>query len=163
MDELRNNRNQLCNILEELNVLALQVNGVSESQGNEAKILEQKYADLEATVKQEMLDKGKLQLHCSQIDNLNRSLEQKLTKLTEENNGLLKLANKRDEDNETISNVLEKISCDYENLQKVCERQKGPQDDKIQALRNTAKALEAKKRAATRGESHEIQRQCKHS
>ena len=37
---------------------------------------------------------------------------------------------------------MEKISADYEELKKAFESQKCPKDDKIKALRNTARALE---------------------
>ena len=37
---------------------------------------------------------------------------------------------------------MEKISVDYEELKKAFESQKCPKDDKIKALRNTARALE---------------------
>ena len=41
-----------------------------------------------------------------------------------------------------MSKVMEKISVDYEELKKAFESQKCPKDDKIKALRNTARALE---------------------
>ena len=47
------------------------------------------------------------------------------------------------DENKVLSKVMEKISIDYEDLKKAFESQKCPKDDKIQALRNTAKALEA--------------------
>merc|ERR1712226_830775 len=39
--------------------------------------------------------------------------------------------------------VMQKISVDYEELKKAFESQKCPKDDKIQALRSTARALES--------------------
>merc|ERR1719382_1090094 len=39
--------------------------------------------------------------------------------------------------------VMQKISTDYEELKKAFESQKCPKDDKIQALRSTARALES--------------------
>merc|ERR1719175_114607 len=38
---------------------------------------------------------------------------------------------------------MQKISADYEELKKAFESQKCPKDDKIQALRSTARALES--------------------
>ena len=45
-------------------------------------------------------------------------------------------------ENQVLSKVMEKISVDYEELKKAFESQKCPKDDKIKALRNTARALE---------------------
>ena len=45
-------------------------------------------------------------------------------------------------ENEVISKVLDKISTDYEQLKKNYEALKCPKDDKILALRKTARALE---------------------
>ena len=80
---------------------------------------------------------------CENLEKQNIDLEERIKSICIENQSLSSLAQKRDEDNETISSVLEKISCEYESLQKAFEGQRGPKDDKIQALRNTAKALEA--------------------
>merc|ERR1719278_277596 len=46
-------------------------------------------------------------------------------------------------ENEMLSKVMQKISVDYEELKKAFESQKCPKDDKIQALRSTARALES--------------------
>ena len=46
------------------------------------------------------------------------------------------------EENQVLSKVMGKISGDYEELKKAFESQKCPKDDKIKALRNTARALE---------------------
>merc|ERR1712203_528312 len=46
-------------------------------------------------------------------------------------------------ENEMLSKVMQKISNDYEELKKAFESQKCPKDDKIQALRSTARALES--------------------
>ena len=45
-------------------------------------------------------------------------------------------------ENEVLSKVLDKISTDYEQLKKNFDAQKCPKDDKILALRKTARALE---------------------
>ena len=45
-------------------------------------------------------------------------------------------------ENEIISRVLEKMSKDYDDLKRVIESQKCSKDDKIMALRKTARALE---------------------
>ena len=47
------------------------------------------------------------------------------------------------EENKVLSKVMEKITSEYEELKKVYEGMKCPKDDKIQALRSTARALEA--------------------
>ena len=86
---------------------------------------------------------NKMAAKCEGLEKQNVDLEARIEQICRENQSLSTLAQKRDEDNETISNVLEKISCDYESLQKAFESQRGPKDDKILALRNTAKALEA--------------------
>ena len=46
------------------------------------------------------------------------------------------------EENKVLSKVMEKITSEYEELKKVYEGMKCPKDDKIQALRSTARALE---------------------
>ena len=46
------------------------------------------------------------------------------------------------EENKVLSKVMEKITNEYEELKKVYEGMKCPKDDKIQALRSTARALE---------------------
>merc|ERR1719278_208333 len=46
-------------------------------------------------------------------------------------------------ENEMLSKVMQKISVDYEELKKAFESQKCLKDDKIQALRSTARALES--------------------
>ena len=46
------------------------------------------------------------------------------------------------DENKVLSKVMEKISIDYEDLKRAFESQKCPKDDKIKALRNTARALE---------------------
>ena len=47
-----------------------------------------------------------------------------------------------EEENKVLSKVMEKITNEYEELKKVYEGMKCPKDDKIQALRSTARALE---------------------
>ena len=47
------------------------------------------------------------------------------------------------EENKVLSKVMEKITLEYEELKKAYEGMKCPKDDKIQALRSTARALEA--------------------
>ena len=54
----------------------------------------------------------------------------------------MKFAHFFKDENNVLSQVLEKISIDYEELKKAFESQKCPKDDKIKALRNTARALE---------------------
>ena len=46
------------------------------------------------------------------------------------------------EENKVLSTVMEKITKEYEELKKAYEGMKCPKDDKIQALRSTARALE---------------------
>ena len=46
------------------------------------------------------------------------------------------------DENKVLSKVMEKITSEYEELKKVYEGMKCPKDDKIQALRSTARALE---------------------
>ena len=99
--------------------------------------------EMKEKLERERICHKKIAAKCEDLEKQIVDLEEKIAKLNLENENLSSLAKKRDEDNETISNVLEKISCDYENLQKAFEGQRGPKDDKIQALRNTAKALEA--------------------
>ena len=98
---------------------------------------------IEEELKSEKIRYNEMVAKCEKLEKQNIDLEKRIENICIENQNLSLLAQKRDEDNETISNVLEKISCDYESLQKAFEGQRGPKDDKIQALRNTAKALEA--------------------
>ena len=53
----------------------------------------------------------------------------------------LKFVISKDE-NQVLSKIMEKITGDYDELKKTFDFQKCPKDDKIKALRNTAKALE---------------------
>ena len=46
------------------------------------------------------------------------------------------------DENKVLSKVMEKITLEYEELKKAYEGMKCPKDDKIQALRSTARALE---------------------
>ena len=109
--------------------------------------LEEKNTELEESARKiRKIHEDEMKIMKVKIDRLekeNRMVKDDMTAMGIENNRLSTLALKRDEDNETISNVLEQISCDYEDLQKAFDSQKCPKDDKILALRKTAKALEA--------------------
>jgi len=105
--------------------------------------LVERNGSLNVRIKEEKNEKKELKKKIILLENKNKLLTEDIEKVSKENQSLLTLAQKRDEDNETISQVLEKISCDYEDLQKNFESQRCPKDDKIKALRNTAKALEA--------------------
>ena len=109
--------------------------------------LEEKNTGLEESARKiRKIHEDEMTIMKEKIDRLvteNRMVNDDMTAMGIENKRLSTLALKRDEDNETISNVLEQISCDYEDLQKAFDSQKCPKDDKILALRKTAKALEA--------------------
>merc|ERR1711913_93766 len=79
------------------------------------------------------------------IDEL-RSISQKLQidvgKVNEEKSLLSSIVKNTQEENKVLSKVMEKITLEYEELKKAYEGMKCPKDDKIQALRSTARALE---------------------
>ena len=114
-----------------------------EEQQNINRNLTKRNIVIEEELKSEKKRFDKIAAKCEKLEKQNIELEERIENICIENQSLSSLAQKRDEDNETISNVLEKISCDYESLQKAFDDQRGPKDDKILALRNTAKALEA--------------------
>ena len=114
-----------------------------EEQHNINRNLTKRNIVIEEELKSEKKKFDKIAAKCEKLEKQNIELEERIENICIENRSLSSLAQKRDEDNETISNVLEKISCDYESLQIAFESQRGPKDDKILALRNTAKALEA--------------------
>lgn len=147
--ELIAGREKLSKILEQLDALA---GDLSKSLENKEGLEEQQHVNrnltkrnivIEEELKSEKIRYNEMAAKCEKLEKQNIDLEKRIENICIENQSLSLLAQKRDEDNETISNVLEKISCDYESLQKAFEGQRGPKDDKIQALRNTAKALEA--------------------
>jgi len=149
MEELIIGREKLSEILEQLDALARDVpksleykEGLEEQQNINRNLTKRNIA-IEEELKSEKIRYNDMAAKCEKLEKQNIDLEERIEKLCIENQSLSSLAQKRDEDNETISNVLEKISCDYESLQKAFDGQRGPKDDKIQALRNTAKALEA--------------------
>jgi len=149
MEELIMGREKLSGILEQLDLLARDLPETLECRENEKELvqankdLSKMNCEIKEELESERICHKKIAAKCEDLEKQIVDLEEKIAKLNLENENLSSLAKKRDEDNETISNVLEKISCDYENLQKAFEGQRGPKDDKIQALRNTAKALEA--------------------
>lgn len=69
-------------------------------------------------------------------------LQGDIEKVTEEKILLSKIVKNTQGENEVLGKVMERISTDYEELKKAFESQKCPKDDKILALRKTARALE---------------------
>ena len=92
----------------------------------------------------EKVNSEKIRLN-KDIDEL-RVMSQKLQidvgKVNEEKTLLSAIVKNTQEENKVLSKVMEKITVEYEELKKMNESMKCPKDEKIQALRSTARALE---------------------
>lgn len=88
-------------------------------------------------------DKERLKADVTELRNISNKLQQDIGQVTEEKLLLTSIVRNTQGENEMLSKVMQKISTDYEELKKAFESQKCPKDDKIQALRSTARALES--------------------
>merc|ERR1719309_587597 len=73
---------------------------------------------------------------------MSEKLQIDVGKANEEKTLLSAIVKNTQEENKVLSKVMEKITKEYEELKKAYEGMKCPKDDKIQALRSTARALE---------------------
>jgi len=87
-------------------------------------------------------EKATLMIDVEKLQKLSQTLQIDIGKVNEEKIRLSSIVKNTQDENNVLSQVLEKISIDYEELKKAFESQKCPKDDKIKALRNTARALE---------------------
>lgn len=77
-----------------------------------------------------------------QLQTVNQAQQAEIEKVKSEKALISQILKNTQGENEIISRVLEKMSKDYDDLKRVIESQKCSKDDKIMALRKTARALE---------------------
>jgi len=87
-------------------------------------------------------EKDSLKNDIDSLRDISKKLQNDVGKVNEEKSLLSSIVRNTQDENKVLSKVMEKISIDYEELKKAFESQKCPKDDKIKALRNTARALE---------------------
>jgi len=87
-------------------------------------------------------EKDSLKNDIDSLRDISNKLQNDVGKVNEEKSLLSSIVRNTQDENKVLSKVMEKISIDYEELKKAFESQKCPKDDKIKALRNTARALE---------------------
>jgi len=87
-------------------------------------------------------EKDSLKKDIDSLRDISQKLQSDVGKVNEEKSLLSSIVRNTQDENKVLSKVMEKISIDYEELKKAFESQKCPKDDKIKALRNTARALE---------------------
>lgn len=87
-------------------------------------------------------EKDLLKKDIDALRDISHKLQSDVGKVNEEKSLLSSIVRNTQDENKVLSKVMEKISIDYEELKKAFESQKCPKDDKIKALRNTARALE---------------------
>jgi len=91
----------------------------------------------------EKKERDKLSSALEELTDMSGRLQTDIIRVAEEKQQLTDIVKHTQAENDVLSKVMDKISCDYENLKKTFESQKCPKDDKITALRNTARALES--------------------
>lgn len=101
-----------------------------------------KNEDLEEKFKKVNTEKNSLKTDIDLLRDISQKLQSDVGKVNEEKSLLSSIVRNTQDENKVLSKVMEKISIDYEELKKAFESQKCPKDDKIKALRNTARALE---------------------
>jgi len=87
-------------------------------------------------------EKEKLKKDIAELRSMSQKLQVDVGKVNEEKTLLSAIVKNTQDENKVLSKVMEKITSEYEELKKVYEGMKCPKDDKIQALRSTARALE---------------------
>jgi len=87
-------------------------------------------------------DKEKLNNDVEDLRIMSNKLQIDIGKVNEEKSLLTSIVRNTQGENEMLSKLMEKISTDYADLKKAFDSQKCPKDDKIAALRSTARALE---------------------
>lgn len=91
----------------------------------------------------ERKEREKMSHALEELTEMSGRLQTDIVQVAEEKKQLTDIVKHTQAENDVLSKVMDKISCDYENLKKTFESQKCPKDDKITALRNTARALES--------------------
>jgi len=98
--------------------------------------------ELEKEVSRYREERRKVDTDLKQIQTRSDKLKEDIEKVGSEKALLTQIVKNTQGENEVLSKVMNKISNDYEELKKAFDSQKCPKDDKIMALRKTARALE---------------------
>lgn len=104
--------------------------------------LRQRNNDLETEVSRYREEKRRVDGDLKQLQSRSDKLKEDIEKVGSEKALLSQIVKNTQGENEVLSKVMNKISNDYEELKKAFDSQKCPKDDKILALRKTARALE---------------------
>jgi len=158
--ELERTREDLSLALSHLDTLALETSRLQGQQGppaQETQLLRERVALLQESnehladrndqvtnsFQKVREEKERLKGDVEELSKLSNKLQGDIQQVTEEKLLLTSIVRNTQGENEMLSKVMQKISTDYEELKKSFEKQKCPKDDKIQALRSTARALES--------------------
>jgi len=157
--ELERTREELSLALAQLDTLALETSRLQQQPGTQQQEqqllrervrllqesneqLAQRNDQVTLSFRQVKEEKERLKADVAELT-LSNKLQQDIGQVTEEKHLLTSIVRNTQGENEMLSKVMQKISADYEELKKAFESQKCPKDDKIQALRSTARALES--------------------
>merc|ERR1712223_2100104 len=158
--ELERTREELSLALAQLDTLALETSRLQQQPGTQPpeqqllrervpllqesnEQLAQRNDQVTLSFRQVKEEKERLKADVAELRTLSNKLQQDIGQVTEEKQLLTSIVRNTQGENEMLSKVMQKISNDYEELKKAFESQKCPKDDKIQALRSTARALES--------------------
>jgi len=98
--------------------------------------------ELEREVEKYKEEKKKVDIDLKDLQARSSRMKEDIDKVGSEKALLSQIVKNTQGENEVLSKVMNKISNDYEELKKAFDAQKCPKDDKILALRKTARALE---------------------
>ncbi len=99
------------------------------------------------------------QRNLSELESISGRLQTEVLSMDQEKLRLNNMVKSTQEENEVLGKVMEKISCDYDDLKRLFDQQTkqirpDQKDDKIRALRNTARALESENELLSKERAH---------
>lgn len=107
------------------------------------KILSDRITELEDALLRERKKNEQSSKALNELQDISGRLQVEVLEIDKEKLRLMDIVKKTQEENEVLGKVMEKISCDYEELKVKWDKSSSIQrDDKIKAYRSTARALE---------------------